>query len=463
MSAELLAEALDALGVPGAPGIADRVHVVGGGSLPSVFRVTDLAVATIAAAGACLAELLPEGTRDLTVDRDLASHWFGMTIRPAGWRLPPVWDAIAGDYRSADGWIRLHTNVPRHRIAALEVLDVPEHPARVAEAVRSWPAGELERAVVAAGGAAAAMRTPASWQCHPQGVALAAEPLIAHEPTTPAADLDLPGASCGRPLRAIRVLDLTRVLAGPVATRLLAGWGAEVLRVDPPQWDEPGVIPEVLRGKRTARLDLTRDGDRERFTDLLSEADVLVHGYRPDALERLGFGTSVRDRIRPGLVDVALDAYGWSGPWSRRRGFDSLVQMSTGIACEGMRMLGRDRPTPLPVQALDHATGYLMAAAALRGLALRRAAGRGSRWRLSLARTARLLVEAGRAEAAPQPAEAVLDPDPEPTTWGPAHRVAAPLRVPDAPLRWDVPAHALGTDAPSWEPRRGSSRPGGYS
>src|SRR5262249_13189705 len=160
------------------------------------------------------------------------------------------------------------------------------------------------------------------------------------------------------------------------------GCGAEVLRIDPPDWEEPGIIPEVLLGKRTARLDLRTPADRDRFAHLLADADVLVHGFRGDALDRLGYGADVRADIRPGLVDVSLDAYGWTGPWAGRRGFDSLVQMSAGIAAEGMRAYGKDRPTPLPVQALDHATGYLLAAAALRGLARRREAQHASRWQL---------------------------------------------------------------------------------
>jgi crotonobetainyl-CoA:carnitine CoA-transferase CaiB-like acyl-CoA transferase len=242
------------------------------------------------------------------------------------------------------------------------------------------------------------------------------------------------------------------VLAGPVATRLLAGWGARVLRLDPPDWDEPGVIPEMLLGKRTARLDLRTAEGRERFASLLAGADILVHGYRADALDRLGFGTDVRRQLRPGLVDVALDAYGWTGPWRGRRGFDSLVQMSTGIAEEGMRAYGRDRPTPLPVQAIDHATGYLLAAAALRGLLLRRDSARGSRWRLSLARTSQLLLDAGRADTTVDDAlaEPELEDRLEQTSWGPARRVRAPLTVAGAPLRWELPARALGSDEPSW-------------
>ena len=260
-----------------------------------------------------------------------------------------------------------------------------------------WGADDLEAAVVTAGGAAAAMRSAAAWDAHPQGVAVAAEPLLHVERTAAGprmAEADAAPPS-GRPLDGLRVLDLTRVLAGPVATRLLAGWGADVLRIDPPGWDEPNVVPEVTLGKRCARLDLHEDRDRDRLLRLLADADVVVHGYRPGALDGLGLGADARDAARPGLVDVSLDAYGWTGPWAGRRGFDSLVQMSSGIAEAGQVAAGADHPVSLPVPALDHATGYLLASAALTGLSLRRQDGRGSRWRASLARMSRLLVDAG--------------------------------------------------------------------
>jgi hypothetical protein len=442
---DLLTAIADALRID-APGAVD---VTGAGSLPSAFRVTDLAIASIAAAGLAVRQLIgSDGV--ISVDRDLASHWFGMSIRPIGWQLPPLWDAVAGGYATADGWIRLHTNAPHHRGAALGLLGVPEERGAVAAAVREWRADDLEQAVVDAGGAAAAMRPIDAWARHDQGGSVRAEPLIDYVAGAAAEPMAAPQR--GRPLAGIRILDLTRVLAGPAATRLLAGWGADVLRIDPPDWEEPGVIPEVLLGKRTARLDLRAAAGRDRFRNLLGAADVLVHGYRADALDRLGFGPEVRAAVRPGLVDVTLDAYGWTGPWRARRGFDSLVQMSCGIAEAGMRHYGRDRPTPLPVQALDHATGYLMAAAVIRGLADRRATGRGSRQRLSLARTAALLIEAGPPPAdAPQPdANVPLSDHVEHTSWGPARRVASPLAVAGAPLRWSRPARALGTDDPAW-------------
>jgi crotonobetainyl-CoA:carnitine CoA-transferase CaiB-like acyl-CoA transferase len=250
----------------------------------------------------------------------------------------------------------------------------------------------------------------------------------------------------------VRVLDLTRILAGLVATRFLAAYGADVLRIDPPDWDEPSVAPEVTLGKRCARLDLADVGGRERFLALLGQADVIVHGYRPGALDALGLGEAMRRRARPGLVDVSLDAYGWSGPWAGRRGFDSLVQMSAGIAEQGMRRFGKDKPTPLPVQALDHAAGYFLAAAAVRGLSERAASGAGSSNRLSLARVAALLANERVDASAPfAPAgEADCAPEIESTDWGPARRFKPPAAVEGAPMLWARPAGRLGAAPPVW-------------
>jgi crotonobetainyl-CoA:carnitine CoA-transferase CaiB-like acyl-CoA transferase len=283
-------------------------------------------------------------------------------------------------------------------------------------------------------------------------LAVAAEPLIDVAAMENGPPLDRP-FDASRPLAGLRVLDLTRVLAGPVATRFLAGYGAEVLRIDAPDWDEPAIIPEVMLGKRTARLDLRDRDDHALLLELLGESDILIHGYRSDALERLGLRGEVRRRIRPGLVDVSLDAYGWSGPWRTRRGFDSLVQISAGVADAGMRRLGRDRPTPLPVQALDHATGYMMAAAAVQGVIRRLETGCGWQARASLARTSLLLAGHGASphEEPLRPEEpADRDDRLEATAWGPARRLRTPVAVAGAPMHWDRAAAPIGSDAPRW-------------
>ena len=425
------------------------------GELPSVFAVSDLAAGVEAAAGLAIAELIAASDGALPaveVHRRLASFWFGTTLRPLGWSMPPPWDPIAGDYAAADGWIRLHTNAPHHREAALAVLRTPAEKDAVATAVSRWQKDELEAAVVQQGGCAAAMRDHASWSVHPHGRVVAGEPLAWFGDGDAAArpDWHVPR---NRPLAGIRVLDLTRVLAGPVATRFLAGFGADVLRIDPPGWDEPGVIPSVTLGKRCARLDLRQPDERAVFEALLASADVLVHGYRPDALGRLGLDAAARQRLCPGLVDVSLDAYGWAGPWQARRGFDSLVHMSSGIAAEGMRRYGTDRPKPLPVQALDHATGYLMAAAVVRGLTRRLTDGKGSITRTSLARTAALLTSAPiseRNEAFAKEDATDFNDVIEQTSWGPARRMKPPVVVDGAAMCWDLPATALGSSQPAW-------------
>lgn len=433
-----------------------RVTFTGTEQLPSCYQVTDLAAASIAAANLALSDLIGRisNAPRLTVDRRLASLWFGFSIRPDGWQIPPPWDAIAGDYRTQTGWIKLHTNAPHHKQAALNVLKCSANRTSVASAVVGWDSDALEQAIVTAGGCAAGMRTEEEWSTHPQGAAVASEPLIIWG--------DVPGTASktwtptpDRPLAGLKVLDLTRVLAGPVATRFLAGYGADVLRIDPPAWDEPGIIPEVTLGKRCARLDLQAAADRRIFEGLLRGADVIVHGYRVDALERLGYGFPIRQSIKPGLIDISLNAYGHSGPWTKRRGFDSLVQLSSGIAASGMIWRGSEVPVSLPVQALDHATGYLIAAATIRSISERLDGGRRLAARLSLARTSKLLCT-HRGE----PIEGAFAParqedfcgDEEKTSWGLARRVKPPCSIEGLPMRWDRPAASLGSSAATWVP-----------
>lgn len=446
---DLLTSIQAALGLPYTP-----VAFTARGALPSAFAVTDLACASIAAAGQAVSELLHQhiGRRPaVEVDRRLASFWFATSVRPIGWSLPPLWDPVAGDYATKDGWIRLHTNAPHHRAAAESVLGACADHAAMAAKVAQWNSEALEQAVVEAKGCAAEMRSWVKWQQHPQGMAVNAEPLV--HVIADQVEINKPWqGSIAQPLAGIKVLDLTRVLAGPTASRFLAGLGANVLRIDPPTWNEPGVVPEVTLGKRCARLDLHDPADRAVFEHLLKDADMLLHGYRADALENLGFGVERRRQLAPGLIDVCLNAYGWSGPWQNRRGFDSLVQMSSGIAEAGQRWKQTDKPAPLPVQALDHATGYLMAASAIRLLSERLRSGRGGSARLSLARMAKLLIEQGPGTDEALRAEDERDQGllVEQTPWGLAHRLQVPLKISGTPLQWSLPATELGSHRPQW-------------
>jgi hypothetical protein len=242
----------------------------------------------------------------------------------------------------------------------------------------------------------------------------------------------------------VRVLDLTRVIAGPVGTRYLAALGAEVLRIDPPKFEEVALLlPETTRGKRCSALDLRAPADRSAWEKLVAEAHVMVHGYRPGAMEALGYSAARLRELNPALVVVRYDAYGWSGPWASRRGFDSLVQMSSGIAHPGHE----GRPTPLPAQALDHGTGFLVAAAACRALTDECAGAQ-----LSLARTARLLMELGTDGDAKAPrlgdTETLLEPTE--TAWGPMRQAPCPGRIEGHEVRWREAAGPLGRHPPRW-------------
>jgi crotonobetainyl-CoA:carnitine CoA-transferase CaiB-like acyl-CoA transferase len=319
---------------------------------------------------------------------------FGSTnhLRVDG-REPQGFAPLSGYFETADGWIRLHGNYPHHAEVLRRELGVEDRSALV-RTLRELPAIETEQRLRAAGGIAGALRTPDEWRDSGPGRALEGTPWIHLD--TDGARGDLP-PSRDLPLSGIRVLDLTRVIAGPTGSKLLAALGADVLRVDPP--DRPELLDQHLdtgNGKRSAIADLRDPVMRRRLHDLLDEADVLLTGYRPGALSRAGLeGPPLRER-HPLLVHVSLSAWGVAGPWSGDRGFDSIVQSTTGIGHLYGSVDERDRwrPGALPVQALDHATGYGMAAAAMALLAARPERGAGSA-ALSLARTAHALLDAG--------------------------------------------------------------------
>ena len=445
MSSAATASLWKALG--GRAGLLESVSFSGEPEgLASRFEVGALASATVAVAALAVAELWSARTaarlRRVHVDQRLAATAFRCErlLEPQGWTLPERTDPVIGDYRGSDGWIRLHTNYPHHRDAALRVLGATADKSAVSAAVARWNVAELESAVLEAGGCAAALRSREDWSRQPQGRAVAAESVVAWHGKC--AREPKPGASSA-PLSGIRVLDLTRVIAGPVGSRFLAAHGADVLRIDPPGFNEgEALLAETTMGKRCASLNLKKAGDRKLFQELVSGADVLLHGYRPRAMESLGYDEESLRKLNPALAIVRHNAYGWSGPWADRRGFDSLVQMSSGIAHPG----NDGAPTPLPAQALDHGTGFLLAAAACRALTGGHACAR-----LSLARTARLLVDLERsapaAQAAAEPSELYETVN---IAWGALRRIRSPGEIEGYQVYWRTPAGPLGRHEPRW-------------
>jgi hypothetical protein len=450
-----------ALGGPG--DLVSGVSFSGGEVLPGPFAVSPVGAASFATVGAAVADLMSTVTGQppaVHVDRTLASVWLAHWSAPVGWDRGTPWHGVSTDYAASDGrWVRLQANYHHLRRAAAKALGATEDRESFARAIAAMTADEAEHAIVSGGGAAAATRTLDEWAAHPQGQAAAAEPLIDvtfGDSTFAGGALAGWAPTPGRPLAGIRVLDITRVLAGPTGTRTLAGYGAEVLRIDPPGFVEPDGSAgggDLTLGKRCVYLDLGTPAGRETFLTLLSTADVLVHGLRPGALDGLGLGADVRRAAAPGVIEVTLNAYGWTGPWQGRRGFDTLVQSSAGMSTELMRRGGLPGPKLLPSQVLDFATGYLIAAAAIRGLAERARHGRASSWRLALARTAALLRGAGEApeEAAlGEPADSWYEPRVYNFPKGPVRRLVFPTMVEGTPQFWERAGDPYGTATPTW-------------
>jgi CoA transferase family III len=445
------------------PGLPVGLEVTGEpGRLPSRLAVEDVAIACAGAALLAAAELhvqrggaAPGSAR---LDRGhlaaafRSEAYLQVNGEPAGAGFAP----LSRFWRAADGWVRTHANYRWHRAALLRALGTQADRDSVAAAIAELRAREVEDLVVGAGGVAAAVRDEAAWLAEPAGQAVAAARLVEGGLT---GDAPPRRRSAGtRAASGVRVLDLTRVIAGPTATRYLAALGADVLRLDAP--DRPELTLHArdgLLGKRSALLDLGTPDGAGRLHDLLSGADVLVHGYRPRALDRFGLTPGALAERHPGLVVVSLSAWGSGGPWGGRRGFDSIVQAACGIATTESAD-GR-RPGTMPCQLLDHGTGYLCAAAALRALAGQAARGGSYHCELSLARTAHWLLAQPREMAGARQIPA----DNGDRAWlttvessdGPVTTVAPLGRLDEDGFTWPRALSRYGADRAAWDPAAG--------
>ncbi|MER7920879.1 MULTISPECIES: CoA transferase [unclassified Streptomyces] len=461
----------------GDPALLSRVTAVERpGTLPARLPVRHLARACVGACALAAAELGARRTGRAEVpgvrvdDGAVAAAFHSERLLRVDGRAPVSFAPLSRFWRTADGWVRTHANYPHHRARLLDALGLPADAAP--EAVAALLAGRTalgtEEAVYAAGGLAVALRTPDQWRATGQAAEVGARPLVERAvlgtaPARPLPPLD-PAAAPLLPAAGVRVLDLTRVLAGPVATRTLALLGADVLRLDPPWSPElPDQHADTDFGKRSAALDLA--ADRDTVEELLAGADVVVTGYRPGALDRFGLSPEALAERHPALVVAQVSAWGAYGPWGGRRGFDSLVQVATGIAAtEGSAA----EPGALPAQALDHGTGYLLAAAVLRALTERSYDGAGRSVRLALARTAHWLTDGAPYGAGPGADEtpetddgtsvAPVAPVP-PDAWlaetgGPLGRLRhalSPVNFAGGPADWARPPTPWGSDRAVWE------------
>ena len=446
------------------------VEITGGADpiLPTSFRIGETAAAALAAVGLAASDLWTLRTgrgQHVAVDarQATASLRSGHYMKLDGAAVPTERNTVMGVYPARNGrWSYLHCNFPNHREAALKVLGVAEDRDLVRKAVAQWDALELEEAIIAAKGAGGMVRTMDEWARHPQAAAIASLPLmeivrIGDGPPSP-----LPAGD--RPLSGVRVLDLTRVLAGPTCARTLAEHGADVLKITGAHLPNIGYQEyDTGHGKLSAHLDLRQPRDVETLRGLIREADVFSQGYRPGTLGDRGLSPETLARLRPGIVYVSLCAFGHVGPWASRRGFDTVVQTVSGITSRQGELFPGASPGPqfYPVSAIDYLTGYLMAFGAM--VALARRAREGGSWlvRISLAQTGRWLVGRGEVPAADlgdvpkdfTAAEIERWSTTSETPMGRLHHLGPVLRLSETPPRWARPSVPLGYNEPAWPPR----------
>ncbi len=379
--------------------LANRISFTGGDPVyRTPFRIATAAGAALGAVGLVLAQLreMQNGTRS---DVAINARNAGASMRSSRYVLVNgkpgrnPHETVQGFYRTADGRMNyLHCGFRAHEEAMLRVLRVPGDRGKVAAAVSRWNSFELESAVDTAGGCAPVVRTPEEWAALPNTAALAKEPLleirkIGDGPPRPLARND-------RPLSGMRVLDLTRVIAGPTCTRLLGEYGADVLKIVSEQYpDGASNETDTAYGKRKAILDLRSPQGRQRLEELLQHCDVFCQSYRIDAMPRLGFSRERVAELRPGIVYTSLTAFGYTGPWAGRRGFDTIVQPASGMCM--LQGGSLDTPQMTPVTALDYLSGYLMTFGTLVALKRRAEVGGSYSVNVSLARVREWLLGLG--------------------------------------------------------------------
>ena len=436
--------------------------------LPTSFRIGDTSTAALSAVGLAVSDLWESRTgrrQEVAVDarRATASLRSGKYMQMDGASVSTERNTVMGVYPTKDGrWSYLHCNFPNHRAAALSVLGVAEDRDAVAKAVAKWNAQDLEDAIIEAKGAGGMVRTMEEWAEHPQAAAIASLPLMEIVKLADSPPEALPEGS--RPLSGVRVLDLTRVLAGPTCARTLAEHGADVMKITGAHLPNIGYQEyDTGHGKLNAQLDLRETKDMETLRGLVSQTDVFSQGYRPGTLGGRGLSPEELAELRPGIVYISLCAFSHMGPWASRRGFDTVVQTVSGITNRQGDLFPGATPGPqfYPVSAIDYLTGYLMAFGGM--VALNRRVHEGGSWlvRISLAQVGRWLVSQGEIpEADLKNIPAEFTPE-EIASWstvsdtpmGKLGHLGPVLSLSETPPRWARTSVPLGHHDPVWPER----------
>jgi crotonobetainyl-CoA:carnitine CoA-transferase CaiB-like acyl-CoA transferase len=363
--------------------------------------------------------------------------------------------AIAGFAPTRDGrHVFLHPSFPPSADRLCALLGVPTQREAAHAATLKWDAMDLENAIAEAGLCGAMVRTPEEWDASAQGRTLAARPVvevikIADSPPEPL----VKGGEA--PLSGVRVLDLTRVLAGPTCARTLAQYGADVLYVAGPDLPfAPAFVADTNHGKLSCFVDLKDEDGRQTLRELLKDADIFSQGFRVGALERMGFGPLELAALRPGLIYVSINAYGHEGGWRGRPGWEQLAQTVTGMAhVHG----GKAGPQLQPAAVCDYTTGFLAAFGALVALHRRALYGGSYMVRVSLSQTGMWVRSLGIAGEERLAANVPLEGDEirgyamkSDSGYGPMSHLRPAVHMSATPPQWKRPTRPLGSDPAVW-------------
>ena len=453
------------------PPPAEEVTIAGADPVLSTrFKIGETCAAVLAGVGVAVSDLweMKTGRRQkVAIDVRHAAAGLrssGYLQRPdAGGTFKPIVNenheamrAITQPWATKDGrWVLPHFGLPNLQARMLKLLGCEPHPASVAKAVATWDALDLEAAIDDARVCGGMVRSNDEGLAHPHGRGLATKPIV--ELTKLGESDPEPLPIRDRPLSGIRVLDLTRILAGPMAARTLAEHGAEVLMVTAERLPQiPEHVLDTNHGKRSCFLDLAQSEDASRLKALVKTADVFSQGYRPGAITKLGFGPEELAALRPGIIYTSINCYGDGGPFSHRGGWEQVAQTMTGLCHEG-RTAARPRgPALLPGAACDYTTGYLAAYGILLALAKRAREGGSYHVRVSLCRSGMFLYRQGKVEFPGLDLDlstaelAAIRTESQPKS-GPLRHLGPILKLSETQPHWSRPTPQLGGDEPEWD------------